>query len=140
MPDCHKCPYNGHPTKRCLSCAGPSYKPSNHGKTTIPLDSVPESELPKHSAIPPAKHETSFATFMRIWLRLPRRHQIILAQTVLDESGTFLSVAKSLNLDPQTVSRNLSEITAIFPELNSFLRIYAGWKQKEMHKKKNEDI
>lgn len=37
MPDCHKCPYNGKGSARCLTCRGPA-DTNHHGRNHISID------------------------------------------------------------------------------------------------------
>lgn len=123
MPDCHNCKYNGHPTRRCLSCRGPSAKPENPGQHLVPLDSVAESDLcalPLDSQNYP---ETQLKEFMRQWLRMPANSRDLLAQVIVSNKRAAATVARARGISRQAVSKSLRKIAMAHPELMPVLRL-----------------
>ena len=123
MPDCHKCQFNEKPTKRCLTCKGPSVKPANHGQRIVSLDTMPESEIAKLKVIPTSSRETKFADFMRLWLRMPTRSRDMLAQAIVSRPRSNAAIARASGVSRQAVSKHLIKLAAEHPELRTVLRL-----------------
>jgi len=133
MPDCHSCPYNGQPTKKCLSCPGPSRLPHGHrGISLISLDTMPEREvaaLTQKTAISP-KHHHRLAAFMRSWLLLKPVSQNILARFIIDGTATRQSPVLHRSVSRQAIHQHLLRIARDFPELRTVIRLRMNRREK----------
>ena len=141
MPDCHKCQHNGHPTRRCIRCPGPSIKPANHGQRILSLDRLPPSEFSqlKYSlnVDPPAP----MADFMRLWLRMPTKTRDLLAKVISDQPRSGAALARQLRVSRQAVHRRLFQAALKYPVLRSVIRLRSNATIKtfkEYHDKQGE--
>jgi len=122
MPECHKCKLNGCPTKRCITCPGPSKWPNHHGECIVSLDAMPESEVAKLTYNPP-EPESPMAEFMRSWLRLPPKARDLVSLAIAEQPKSCAEIARRAGVSRQYVHRMLIEAARSSPELKSVLKL-----------------
>ena len=122
MPDCHKCPHNGKPTRHCITWKGPSKKPANHGQRFVSLERLPPKEVAKLK-VPNPEPENPMADFMRTWLHLPNKTRSLLAKVIISQPRSGAALARHRGISRQAVHQRMLMAVRQCPELRTVLRL-----------------
>lgn len=103
MPECHRCPYNGTGSRKCLKCAGPSDSPNHHGVVHVSIDALEYLR-------PVAKHQ-SFESMETAWklefarkvMQLRDIERRVLFAKMENAKETVTSLARRLKVSRVTV-------------------------------------
>jgi len=121
---CHLCQYNGHPTPHCFKCPGPTASDRDHSTVTLSLDINGDVEATRiKNPIQPRPAETKMKSFLRMWLRQPRKTQELLAQILTAPPRSGAAIARHTGISRQAVNQRLLKATMESPLLRYALRL-----------------
>jgi hypothetical protein len=121
MPECHKCPLDGRPTRECLNCRGPA--DTNHkGRVHIELDEA----LACYSQRQPFVRRGEFAPvaeFLRGCMELDGRTRDLIFARLLDPTVPLRVLGRRHRMSLQAVHARFLRAAADWPVLLDLLQI-----------------
>ena len=133
MPDCHKCPYDGKGSNKCIHCPGPSMTQNNHGLTRLSIDNKITnnaninnrleyyiSSLKDRKENKIEKKIEKLGEFFRFWLSLPYQNQRIVSIILSTPSITPAELAREYKCARSTMFSRLTVLAkknAAFAEI-----------------------
>lgn len=149
MPDCHKCPRNGRPTRACLTCKGPAEtnhkgrshvsldadsQDSGHGQSWADVDAVIHDARAAGDPAPGQDGDREQAiAFMARLFALDERTFRIVRWRFLHPETPLPVIARRFRLSTQAVHQRLQKLAETWPAVRQLvgLRLKRGPKMRQ---------